>query len=159
MADGDPLSYLFDVLSFKRMAVVSLSPASVSCFAVLLKAASSESQPLVPPLKKQSSLSNYYHSHGRYNIYLGLHPYFQHGGRSGLEIKVEFHEGPVPLSTLPAIYRYHPLSILSVSFSSISLSQMIFALDATGINLTRTACRRLSFSGGKSLIWFHLYEA
>jgi len=53
MADEVPLSYLFDVLSFKIMATVSFPPASVPCFAVMLKAASSESQPLVPPLRLQ----------------------------------------------------------------------------------------------------------
>ena len=104
MADGYSLSYFFDILSLKRLVTVRFLPASVSCFVVLLKAASSESQLLVPPLKKQSSLSNSCHSHGLYNIYLGLHPDIQHGGRSGLEIKVEFYEGAVPLSTLHAIY-------------------------------------------------------
>jgi len=39
-----------------------------------------------------------------YDISLGLHPYLRNGGRSRLEIKVEFHEGAVPLSTLLAVY-------------------------------------------------------
>jgi len=113
MADVDPLSYLFNALSFKRMSMVSFLPASVSCFAVLLKS-SPEYQPSVPPLKMQLSPSNSCHSHGLCDIYLGLRPPVQRGGRSGLEIKVEFHERAVPLSTLPAIYQYHHSSLLSV---------------------------------------------
>jgi len=42
-------------------------------------------------------------SHGIYDICLGLHPYVQYGGWSGLEIEVEFYEGAVPLPTLPPI--------------------------------------------------------
>jgi len=34
---------------------------------------------------------------------LGLHPHFWNGGRSRLEIKVDFYEGPVSLSTLLAL--------------------------------------------------------
>jgi len=48
--------------------------------------------------------SDYYNSHGSYDIYLGLHPYLQDGGQSCLEIQVEFHEGIVPLSALLAFY-------------------------------------------------------
>ena len=43
-------------------------------------------------------------SHGVCVVPLGLHPYLRNGGRSRMEIKVEFHEGVVPLSTLLAIY-------------------------------------------------------
>jgi hypothetical protein len=53
-------------------------------------------------------------SHGLHNIYLGLHPYVQHGAQSGLEIEVDSHEGAVPFSTLPTIYRDHYYFLLSV---------------------------------------------
>ena len=43
-------------------------------------------------------------SRGIYDVYLGLHSYFHDGGRFCLEIKVEFHEGAVPLSALLAFY-------------------------------------------------------
>ena len=43
-------------------------------------------------------------SRGIYNVYLGFHSYLQDGGRFCLEIKVEFHEGAVPLSALLAFY-------------------------------------------------------
>ena len=35
---------------------------------------------------------------------LGLHPHLWNRGRSHVEIKVEFHEGAVPFSTLLALY-------------------------------------------------------
>jgi len=43
-------------------------------------------------------------SRGVYDVHLGLHSYLQDGGRSRLDIKVEFHEGTVPLSALLAFY-------------------------------------------------------
>jgi len=43
-------------------------------------------------------------SRGTYDVHLGLHSYLQDGGRSRLEIKVEFHEGALPLSALLAFY-------------------------------------------------------
>ena len=46
-------------------------------------------------------------SHGMYDVRLGLHPHLRNGSRSHLEIKVELHEGAVPLPTLLAFYRYH----------------------------------------------------
>ena len=39
-----------------------------------------------------------------YDVPLGLHSYLWDGGRSRLEIKVELHEGAVPLPTLLAFY-------------------------------------------------------
>ena len=105
MADGDLLPYLPGLMSIGITAMVSFS--SVLYFAVLLKTVSSEFQQSVPPLEKRLVLSNSCHSHGLYDLFLGLHPYVQHGSRFGLEIEVEFHEGAVPLSTLPAIYRNH----------------------------------------------------
>ena len=46
-------------------------------------------------------------SRGMYAIHLGLHPYPRNGGQSRLEIKMESHEGVVPLSTLLALYWSH----------------------------------------------------
>ena len=43
-------------------------------------------------------------SRGVYDVHFGLHSYLQDGGRSRLEIKVEFYEGAVPLSTLLTFY-------------------------------------------------------
>ena len=57
--------------------------------------------------EKELSSSNTPNSHSANNVPLGLHPYLRNGGRSRLEIKVEFHEGAVPLSTLLAFYRTH----------------------------------------------------
>ena len=48
-----------------------------------------------------------WNSHGVCAISLGLHSYLRNGGRSRVEIKVEFHEGVVPLSTLLALYWYN----------------------------------------------------
>jgi len=39
-------------------------------------------------------------SHSVYDISLGLHHYLWNGGRSRVEIKVDFHEGAVSLSML-----------------------------------------------------------
>jgi len=39
-----------------------------------------------------------------YHSYLGLLPYLRNGGRSRLEIEVEFHEGAIPLSKLLALH-------------------------------------------------------
>ena len=55
-------------------------------------------------LGKQFKFSYSRHSRRVYDIYLGLHPYLRNGGRSGLEIGVEFHEGAVLLATLLALY-------------------------------------------------------
>jgi hypothetical protein len=102
MENGDPLPYLFDLLSFRRLLVASFLP--VLHFAHLLTAVPSEFSESVPPLEQQMSRSDSSRSHGLYNIYLGLYPYVQHGARSGLEIEVDSHEGAVHLSTLPAVY-------------------------------------------------------
>jgi len=48
-----------------------------------------------------------------HTIYLGLHTYIPNGGRSRLEIEMEFHEGAVSLSTLLAVYRYRLAHSLS----------------------------------------------
>ena len=54
-------------------------------------------------------------SDGVYDVPLGLPPYLRNGSRSRVEIKVKFHEGTVPLSTLLALYRIHlACSLLSV---------------------------------------------
>ena len=52
----------------------------------------------------QLSCSDSRNSHSVYDISLGLHHYLQNGGRSGVEIKVDFHEGVVSLSTLLDLY-------------------------------------------------------
>jgi len=70
----------------------------------------------VLPLEEQLNPSDSSRSRCRYNIYLGLHSYVRHGARSGLEIAVDYHDGGVPFSTLPAIYRGHHHSLLSVWF-------------------------------------------
>ena len=112
MADEDPLPYYWlDLVSVGRLIKVVFFRRRTSRFCSTV---SSEFHQSVPILEEQLSLSNPRHSHGFYDIYLGLHPYVQHGGGSGLEIEVEFHERAVPLSTLPAIYRYHHESLLSV---------------------------------------------
>ena len=98
------------------MRLVTVSFLLLLIVAALLTAVSSEFQQSVLPLEKKMSPSNSYHSHGLYDIHLGLHPYVQYGGRSDLEIEVEFHERTVPLSTPPAIFRYHHSSLLSVWF-------------------------------------------
>ena len=48
--------------------------------------------------------SDFHDSHGLYGVPLGLRPHLWDGGRSRLEIKVEFYEGVVPLSALLALY-------------------------------------------------------
>ena len=70
----------------------------------------------VLPLEEQLNPSDSSRSRCRYDIYLGLHSYVRHGVRSGLEIAVDYQDGGVPFSTLPAIYRGHPHSLLSVCF-------------------------------------------
>ena len=102
MVNGDPLPYLFDLLSVRQMITVSFLPMLRS--AHLLTVVLSEFSESVPPLKQQLSPSNPSRSRSLYNIYLGLHPYVQHGVQSSLEIAVDCHEGAVPLSTIPAIY-------------------------------------------------------
>ena len=56
------------------------------------------------PLETKLNSSDSRDSCSVYYVYLGLHPYLQDGGRSRLEIKVEFHEGAVSLSALFACY-------------------------------------------------------
>ena len=54
-------------------------------------------------------------SRGICNVHMGLYHYLHNGGRSRLEIKVEFYEGLIPLSTLLALYWYcFPCSLSSV---------------------------------------------
>ena len=73
-----------------------------------------------------------------YDIPLGLHTYLRNGGQSRLEIKVEFHEGAVPLSTLLALYGSH------LAFSLVSLMCFISSY-------TELCCRaeRGNFEGGR----------
>jgi len=113
MATGDPLPYLFDLLSVTRLVVVSFHPV-LRFDAHLLTAVPLEFSESVLPLEEQLNPSDSSRSRRLYNIYLGLHPYVQHGARSGLEIAVDYHEGAVPFSTLPAIYRGRHYSLLSV---------------------------------------------
>jgi hypothetical protein len=112
MANGDPLPHLFDLLSVTRLVVASFLP--VLRFAHLLTAVPLEISESVPPLEQQLGRSDSSCSRRLYDVYLGLHPYVQHGARFGLEIEVDSHEGAVPFSTLPAIYRDHYDSLLSV---------------------------------------------
>ena len=56
------------------------------------------------PLEKKSSPTDCSDSRSVFSVNLGLHPYLQDGGRSCLEIKVEFHEGAVSLSALHSFY-------------------------------------------------------
>jgi len=89
-------------------------------------------------------------SHGVYDVHLGLHSYLQDGGRSRLEIKVEFHEGPVPLSALLAFY-WHRLacSLSSVWCPSYRFSSHFF-LGQTGENLTEATCWKVTSASGGS---------
>ena len=53
--------------------------------------------------EKKLSSSDSHDSHSVDDVSLGLHPYLPNGGRSRMEIKVEFHEGAILLSTLLAV--------------------------------------------------------
>jgi len=64
--------------------------------------------------KKLRSSSDSSDSHGIYDVHLGLYPYLQDGSRSRLEIKVEFHEGVVPLSALLACHWHRLAFFLSL---------------------------------------------
>ena len=150
MENGDPTPYLFDFMSISRLVTASFLP--ILRFVHLLTRVSSVFSELVPPLKHQMSCSDYSRSCCIYNIYLGLHPYVQHGARSGLEIEVDFHEGAVHFSTVPAIYRDRWYSPLSILFAPYLLTLNIFVLDQTGGGLTKTVCWNLSFSGGGSYL-------
>ena len=66
-------------------------------------------------LEKKLRFSDSCDSHSVFDVHLGLHPYLQDGGRFRLEIKVEFHEGAVPLSALFAFYWHR----LGCSISSV----------------------------------------
>ena len=112
MTDGDPLPHFFALLYIIRLIAASFLP--VLRFMHLLIAVPLEISESVPPLEGQLSRSDSSCSRCLYNIYLGLHPYVQHGARSSLEIEVDSHERAVPFSTLPAIYRDHYYSPLSV---------------------------------------------
>ena len=112
MENGDPLPYLLDLLSFRRL--IAASFLLMLRFAHLLTVVASEFSESVPPLEQQMSRSDSSCSHGFYNIYLGLYPYVQNGARSGLGIEVDSHEGAVHFSTLRAIYWDHYYSLLSV---------------------------------------------
>ena len=113
MINGDPLHYLFDILSVPRLIAVGFDPV-LHFDAHLLTAVPLEFSESVPPLEEQLNPSDSSRSRCLYNICLGLHPYVQHGARSGLEIAVDYHDGGVPFSTLPAIHRGHHYSLLSV---------------------------------------------
>ena len=52
----------------------------------------------------QLSCSDSRDSHSVYDFSLGLHHYLRNGGRSRVEIKVDFHERVVSLSTLLDLY-------------------------------------------------------
>jgi hypothetical protein len=112
MENGDPLPYLFDFMSVTRLVSASFLP--MLRFAHLLTTVPLEFSESVPPLEQQLIPSHSSRSRCLYNIYLGLYPYVRHGGRSGLEIAVDSHEGAVPFSTLPTIYRGQHYSLLSV---------------------------------------------
>ena len=112
MVNVDPLPHLFAFLYIIRLTEASFLP--VLRFTHLLIAVPLEISESVPPLEEQLSRSDSSRSRCLDNIYLGLHPHVQHGARSSLEIEVDSHEGAVPFSTLPAIYRDHYYSPLSV---------------------------------------------
>jgi hypothetical protein len=90
------------------------------------------------------------HSHGVYDVPLGLHAYLRNGGRSRLEIQVEFHEGAVPLSTLLGLYCSHSddhlLSVRRVSY----LPLVNLFLDQVGKILKETGCRKITIVNGGS---------
>ena len=79
-------------------------------------------------LKKKSSFSDFWYSGGMYDVPLGLHPYLGNGGRSRLEIEVEFHEGAVPLSTLLALY----WTYLACSWMSVWCVSYLFFCRSNG---------------------------
>ena len=54
--------------------------------------------------EKKSGSSDCRDSRSNYDVPLGLHPHLRNGGQSRMEIKVEFYEGVIPLSTLLAVY-------------------------------------------------------
>ena len=90
------------------------------------------------------NFSHFVHRRGVYSVYLGLHPYLPNGSRSGLEIKMEFHEGALLLSTLLALYRYYfAFSLLSVSLMlSIFLCPQHFVVQL-GEHMTKTVCAKI----------------
>ena len=85
-----------------------------------------------------------------YDVYLGLHPYLRNGGRSRVEIKVEFREGVIPPSTLLALYGYHVvfchLSVRCAYYPAI----LTFFVAQMGQILRETGCRRASYASGGS---------
>ena len=94
--------------------------------------------------------SQFHHSRGLYDVCLGLHHYLQNGGRSGLEIQVDFHEGAVPFSTLLAIYRYrlaHRLLSVRCVLHNINLISFV---DQTGGSFSKTACWKMYYASGGS---------
>ena len=85
-----------------------------------------------------------------YDVLMGLYPYPWNGGRARVEIRGEFHEVAVPLSTLLALYRcrvvFCHLSVRCVAYLPISpflVGQM------RGIS-RETGCRRVFYAQGCS---------
>ena len=90
--------------------------------------------------KKQLSFSDCHHSHGMYDVLLGLYPYLRNGGQSRLEIKMEFYEGTVPFSALPALYWTH----LACSQMLVRcVSYLLMLIFFVGYILSETECQRI----------------
>jgi hypothetical protein len=114
MVGGDPMAPLIRVLFAKRLVAVSCPP--IWHFAELISGSAARTLMVSPTVGKIIAIVKFHHSRGLYDLYLGLHPYLQNGGRSSLEIKVELHERAVPPSTLLTLYQYcFPRHLLSVS--------------------------------------------
>jgi len=107
MAGGDSLVWLISASHVMRLVAVSCLPlhwVSQNWSVILWLGLRASVLSLENNLNK---FPHPPHSCSIYDIYMGLHPYLRNGGRSGLEIEVEFHEGAILVSTILALCRYH----------------------------------------------------
>ena len=111
----DQLASLIHGLFAMRLVTVRVSSVSPTQIWSLWSHHRPEFWRSILPLEKKLSSSDYHDSRGIHDVHLGVHCYLQDGGRSRLEIKVEFHKGAVPLSALLAFYwHYCAYSLSSV---------------------------------------------
>ena len=140
---------LIDVLFIKKLVAVrvsSLLPTGIwSSWSFHLP----EFWRSILPFETSLRSSDSSNSHRVFDVHLGLHPYLQDGGRSRLEIQVEFHEGVIPLSTLLAFYWYDFSGFISSVLCPLSFLSSFF-LGQTGANLTETTCWKLTYASGGS---------
>ena len=114
MEREDQLASLISASSVKRLVTVCVSSVSPTEIWSLWSHHRPEFWRSIVWLETNLRSSDSSDSCGVFDVHLGLYPYFQDGGWFRLEIKVEFHEGAVPLSTLLVLDWHHLACFVSL---------------------------------------------